>query len=161
METQTVRIARYIQNLSTYYSHLIHLEIENDSPVRVIYFNDLTEAFNKLESCEHQIRTISNICQDNLGLRTIRTARGFAVIVDDGAIDAFMQGVAIAEDQAASKEEPDMESANQRIAHQNRRLSANGRKRMEMVFGDLDLPITDIMWLLGCKFLNDVPDWVC
>jgi len=58
------------------------------------------------------------------------------------------------------KAKQNLQSPNERISAQERGFTQNGRKQMEMVFGDLDQPITDIMWMLGCKFLFDVPDWL-
>lgn len=53
-----------------------------------------------------------------------------------------------------------MKSPNERVREWYGKLSEAGRRKLEYVFGDLDQPVTDIMWMLAGKFLSDLPkEW--
>ena len=59
------------------------------------------------------------------------------------------------------KAKPGMKSPNERMKGWRSALSAEGRQKMEWMFGDLDQPVTDIMWFLAAKFLGSVPGYWC
>jgi hypothetical protein len=54
-----------------------------------------------------------------------------------------------------------MKSPNERIKEWYAVVTDETRAKLEWLFGDLDQPVTDIMWILAGKFLHDLPrEWL-